>query len=72
MWKRDLERTATGWAWSDRLTAPYWRWRSWLSLRRIDRMLGITGDKQERRRRRRALWTPADMDQVEWRGDGDE
>lgn len=36
----DFERTATGYAWLDWLTAPYWRWADWRSRRALYRLLG--------------------------------
>lgn len=70
MLKPDFERTATGWVWSDRLTAPWWRLRSWITLRRIDRMLGVTGTEQERRRQRRRILASLELDHPDWRERG--
>lgn len=69
--KPDFERTATGWGWLDRVTAPWWRLRSRQTIRRLDRMFGITGDEAERRRQRRALWERLDLGNVERWGGGD-
>lgn len=55
MLRRDTDRTVTGWVWLDRLTAPYWRVRSRLAERSIERTLGITGTREERRDQWRRL-----------------
>ena len=55
MWHRDTDRTVTGWVWLDRLTAPYWRIVSWRAERSIERTLGITGTREQRRAQWRRL-----------------
>ena len=53
---RDRDRYATGWAFTDWLTAPYWTVITWLTKLRVDRLLGIGGLWWTRRAKRRALW----------------
>ncbi len=53
--RRDIEHTVTGWRWLDRLTAPYWRIVSWRAERSIERTLGITGTREQRRAQWRRL-----------------
>lgn len=55
MLRRDLERTATGWVWLDRLVKPYYWLRSRLAERSIERQLGITGSRAQRRAQWRRL-----------------
>lgn len=53
--RREPDRTATGYRWLDTLTYPYWAVASWLAQRHMWRLLALRGEswRQARDRTRR-------------------
>ncbi len=50
--KRDLERTATGYVWLDKLTDPYWKIASWRQERKYWKMFARKGENWKDARER--------------------